>query len=105
MIVTATRSGPSRTRLSQNFLLCKIDNVIANVFRTAFGVVALGLFPIQGIPIDFFARKSQRDGKSAVRRCASVNDAIFIAIAFDVGEWVGLRRTFSEFFGHIRRRI
>jgi hypothetical protein len=103
MVVTATRSGPGRARLSQNFLFCKIDNVIANAL-IALRVVTLGLFVVLRIPVDRFTCKSQRDGKSAVRRCASMNDAILIAIAFNVGERIELRRAFSEFFGNIRRR-
>src|SRR5204862_6554708 len=98
MIVAASRSQPTRAGLAQNFLLGKIGDVIANVFRTAFDVVAPELLVIQGIPIDFFSRESQRDGKPSMRRRASMNDAILIAIARNVGERIERRRTFSEFF-------
>src|SRR5262249_27067083 len=101
MVVTATRSGPGRAGLSQNSLLCKIDNVIANAL-IALRVVTLGLFVVHRIPVDRFARKSHRDGKSSVRRSASMNNAVFIAVAFNVGERFELWRTFFEFFGHVR---
>src|SRR6478672_5099290 len=104
MIVTATRSGPSRARFSQNFLLYKIDNVIANALLVL-RVVALGLLVVERIPVDRFACKSQGDSKSSVRRCASMNNAILVAIAFNLSERIERRCTFSEFFGHIRRRV